>query len=549
MRIPIASHLLATVLFCNTIADISGTVQSDPCLDGVKLDTSSLYLPSAYANMTPPWQRADGSMAQVTRSTGFSFQWTWMKSLRVKGLNIMVEDLMAFLFDSECLFIPIGPAVRVAILGQRPVYLSGEVSCELHDLYEKCVSKYGASVCSLYPMEDDGWGAYRLEIGDASSNHSTEKMKAEPIVLHEWRSMLGKAPEKWRFTVDTMAMYDDLAGNMFVIDPLGKGYINSCEKELVPASDDWKHWSQEQSLKIMGFYELRTEGFSAKTDSLSKFIKKEINGIDKRVAQKFYCENILSGVANLEGSTPVCHTKYPDKEAADKIADVRKIMIHELGDVWNSSIGKAADELEAVFCTDRQFVEIRSRLLHKVPSRHDDQWVPEEPKIIEDGRPMINDSSQIHARPILHMAAEPPILPPDYPNSPHAQPNEHLEIVTPTPLLVEGGGMDPIAIQVNTNRVLDPIDDDSEDQEEYIEATRQEIGTPAEPDIGIDYSHHNSANNNIPVMRFDKVEESGLSDVSASAMEVASSDSTSSRTGINLLTTFSIFFSFLLYIC
>uniref|UniRef100_A0A1I7TSF4 ULP_PROTEASE domain-containing protein n=1 Tax=Caenorhabditis tropicalis TaxID=1561998 RepID=A0A1I7TSF4_9PELO len=431
-----------------------------------------------------------------------------MKSLAVTGLSKLVDDVITFLSDNNCYFVPVGPSVRSAILKEKTVYLSGEVSCELHELYGKCISKFGSSGCSLYPIEDGGWGAFRLEIGDASSNRSTYKIKAEPIVLHEWRSLIGAPSGHWRFTVDTLAIFDDGIGHAYVIDPTHQGYHHLCDKKLAPPTDDWADWSHNQPLKVLGFYELRAAGFSAKNESLQRYINEEVKMIDKRDAQKFYCENVLKGVASLEGNTPICHARFPDRDDHNWISTMRQTMINEMGENWNSTIGSAADQLEAVFLTDHQLVDVRHRLLHRVPSSDASFFITQEPSIIEDGKPMIKDSSQVHSRPILDMGAEPPILPPEYPNSPRAQPNEHLEFVESP---VEGAGMDPIAIQIHK----DHKPDEKEDPEEYVEPTRVEIGRPVEREN--EYNQNNAIE--LPVMRFDKVEENGLPDVAASALD------------------------------
>lgn len=148
---------------------------------------------------------------------------------------------------------------------------------------------------------------------------------------------------------------------------------------------------------------------------------------------------------------------------------------------------------------------------------------------------MIKDNSQIHARPILNMDAEPPILPPDYPNSPHARPNVDLEIVTPH--LVDGAGSDPIAIQEDSREKVLEIAEENEDEERILEAVPHELGKPVDSNAGIDYTRHNTINNDIPVMRFDKVEEGGLSEIATSAMEI----STSSRSPREIVVSFFAF--------
>uniref|UniRef100_A0A1I7TSF5 ULP_PROTEASE domain-containing protein n=1 Tax=Caenorhabditis tropicalis TaxID=1561998 RepID=A0A1I7TSF5_9PELO len=469
MRVRIRDQLLLTmfILFV-AIVTVFARSDSDPCLDTEDVDISKLKMPEKYANLTPPWIRADGTAAKVTKSNGLSYHWIWMKSLAVTGLSKLVDDVITFLSDNNCYFVPVGPSVRSAILKEKTVYLSGEVSCELHELYGKCISKFGSSGCSLYPLEDGGWGAFRLEIGDASSNRSTYKIKAEPIVLHEWRSLIGAPSGHWRFTVDTLAIFDDGIGHAYVIDPTHQGYHHLCDKKLALPTDDWADWSHNQPLKVLGFYELRTAGFSAKNESLQRYINEEVKMIDKRDAQKFYCENVMNGVVDFARQTPICHTRFLDRDDQNWISAVRWTMIDELGENWNSTIGNAVDKLQTVFSTDHKLVDIRHRLLHRVPSSDASLFITQEPSIIEDGKPMI----KVHSRPILDMTTKPPQEDP--------KPNE---------------------------------DDDSE---EYAVPYRVEIARPVEREN--EYNQHNAMNVGLPVMKFDKVEENELDDVAAYAL-------------------------------
>uniref|UniRef100_A0A8R1DS18 Uncharacterized protein n=1 Tax=Caenorhabditis japonica TaxID=281687 RepID=A0A8R1DS18_CAEJA len=482
MRLRKRNSLLLPLLVTFSAISIAAR-RTDPCLDGeFENDVESLRLPSQYANLTPPWRLTDGKYAKVIRSEGLNYQWSWVKALRVKGF--------------------------------------------LKSLYNACIEKFGASGCALYPIDDGGWGAYRLEIGDTSSNKSTYGVSAEPIVLYEWRSVLGAPRSQWRFTVDTLAMFDDGAGDLFMIDPTETGYKHVCDKKLVPTFEDWTQWSENQDMKIMGFYDLRSSGFASQNETFQTFVNDKIKKADKRISQRFYCENVLKGVANLEGNTPVCHTTYPEKEVARDISQKRKVMINEMGISWNSSIGKAAEDLEAVFCTARQFVDIRSRLLHKVPSSADSRPTGEEPRVIEDGRPMVNDSAQIHARPILDMAENAPELPPEYPSVPRAEPNSQLEFVEPP--LVDGAGSSgsaPVAYHDDSSEVFD---------EDDVKTERHEGGTADIPET--DMPLHNSIGDDLPVMRFDKVEESGgLADAAASVMKIPAASSLSE--GVSATTT------------
>ncbi|VDM80370.1 unnamed protein product [Strongylus vulgaris] len=58
---------------------------------------------------------------------------------------------------------------------------------------------------------------YRLEIGDARANRSLDELKAQPLVLYEWGSTLSLPAYRWAYTVTTMAIYDNNAGQVVSI--------------------------------------------------------------------------------------------------------------------------------------------------------------------------------------------------------------------------------------------------------------------------------------------------------------------------------------------
>lgn len=497
---------------------VSSREKLDPCFD--REIAGPLQLPPKYANLTPPWQLSDGGMAKVFQSDGFSYQWMWMKSLLVKGLGRSVQHVLTFLSDNNCLFVPVGRAVRQGILGQRRVFLSGEVSCDLSELHQKCVEKYEASLCDLYQVDDGGNSStYRLQIGDLSGNNTINRTKAEPIVLHEWRSILGQSRDKWRFTVDTLASYDNGNGTIVVIDPLLNGFDHLCEKKLIPTSEDWSRWSESHVMKIMGFYELRADGFSAKNETLIKFISEELNVTDETIVQKFYCEHVLQGIANFENSS-VCVTT-PNKNNDVKAAKIQTIMVQDLGAVWNTSVGKAVEKLEVVVYGARQFAAIRTRLLHSNNTTYDLELGPEKQEMTENELTMFEDNSENVSR---SMEAEPSILPPGDSHSSHASPTEEWKMVAP--LHVEGTGSTPIPNHDNSKEKVENIggedvDEEDDDNSEEFAAVAYDIGTPVDPAKRNDYSRHNFMHSEIPVMTFKKVEKEDLVHVDASEINIS----------------------------
>uniref|UniRef100_A0A1I7TLQ6 Uncharacterized protein n=1 Tax=Caenorhabditis tropicalis TaxID=1561998 RepID=A0A1I7TLQ6_9PELO len=287
-----------------------------------------------------------------------------MKSLPVRGLTKLVDDVIHFLTDNDCYFVPFGPSIRFTVLKEKTAFISGEVSCELPQLFEKCVSEYGPTACLLYSVDNGRWSSYRLEIGDASVNRSAYVYNAEPIVLHEWRSLVGAPPDQWGFTVDTLAIFDDGVGHVYAVDPTHKAFQHICDRKFAFPTDDWWYWGRNQSSKLLGFYELRSTGFAPQNESVRIYVNENTRVMEKENAQKFYCENVLRGVSSLTESISMCHIKNLHKEDHNRISALRVTMMNELGDNWNSSIGNVADQLMVVFLSDEKFVEIRNLSLH-----------------------------------------------------------------------------------------------------------------------------------------------------------------------------------------
>ncbi|CAB3403952.1 unnamed protein product [Caenorhabditis bovis] len=407
---------------------------ADPCLDKELIDNPELVTFShQFQNVSRPWIRNDDVNVKLYRSVGINYRWAWMKSLCVKGIRrqCSIEDIVQFMANKNCLFMPYGPTVRTFILRDDTTWLKGEVSCDISELYTHCVEKYGETLCSLYPIEDGGWGEYRLEIGDGSVNNTIGEVRAEPISIYNWGTFTKKKPESWAYTVEDMALYDDLSGSTILVDITGNGFTDTCEKRLVPTvrDDEWEEWSEKQPLKILRFYDLRADGFSVSNSNFQRFINKKITeGFDRKAAETFYCENILKGVIDYNDETTICYTIYPESESARHIATIRTIMTKELGLSWNETIGKAVDQLEAVYLTNKQFADIKAKLKHRILSEESLKTTTELPKIIVEGKPMIKDMEEVHKRPILTMANGPVVeLPKEFPSAPKAKPNENLE--------------------------------------------------------------------------------------------------------------------------
>uniref|UniRef100_A0A1I7XTT7 RTC domain-containing protein n=1 Tax=Heterorhabditis bacteriophora TaxID=37862 RepID=A0A1I7XTT7_HETBA len=221
-------------------------LEDDPCLDAKQIeDATAIEFSPRYAHLNKPWMRSD-PRPKVYSSNGLRYQWTWAKSLAVRGLNpvttvrnseygekenepknkgknkwgvkgkIQIDDLLRFFDSHNCSFLAVGQAVWQSVLRIKPVRISGEVSCSLEKLYSACLLKFGTSACGLYPLDNGGWAAYRLEIGDARANSSIDELRAEPLSLFSWGHTLGQHPHNWTYTVSTMAIYDNQAGQIVI---------------------------------------------------------------------------------------------------------------------------------------------------------------------------------------------------------------------------------------------------------------------------------------------------------------------------------------------
>ncbi|VDP45951.1 unnamed protein product [Heligmosomoides polygyrus] len=234
-------------------------------------------------------------------------------------------------------------------------------------LYHTCIEKYGIQACGLIPVEGEDH-RYRLEIGDARWNRSLDSLRAEPLVLHEWGSTLGLPKHRWSYTITTMAIFDDNAGHVYLVDMTGRGYTDTCGKKLIAASEEpkWKEWGDDDLMKMYRFYLFRMLGFGVANHDLQNHVNNEIEKKSSKkanqdvnpmptttdcyswwsrnrggilvnfrrtwVAQTFYCEYILNGVISWAGDefTSACHLVFPETADRKRIARAKEIMQNEM---------------------------------------------------------------------------------------------------------------------------------------------------------------------------------------------------------------------------
>ncbi|KAL6734270.1 hypothetical protein Aduo_004828 [Ancylostoma duodenale] len=420
-------------------------LEEDPCLDAQQVEKlDSVELLPRYAHLKRPWLRPDIT-PKIYTSNGLRYQWMWAKSLVVRGLvnGTTIDDLLRFLDGQNCSFLATGDAVWQSVQRNRPVRIEGEISCSMKELYTICLAKYGGAACSLFPTETEGPSHYRMEIGDARANRSLDELRAEPLVLYEWGSTLGLPASRWGYTVTTMAIHDNNAGQVYLVDMTARGYTDTCGKSLSAAVDDtqWKGWADEDVAKVYQFYQLRAQGFGVANHELQNYVNKIIESRhSKKAAQTFYCESILNGVISWAGEdlTTACHLVFPGPSDRKRIAEAREIMETEMASNWNNFMASAIDEMEAVYLTERQFVDVRNRLKGRISG--DLVLSAAAPGIIRPGEPLVDDISDVHRRPIMSKMDTVGELPKDFEEVPPVESEEDFDTSTP----VGAGFNDPI---------------------------------------------------------------------------------------------------------
>ncbi|CAI4224749.1 unnamed protein product [Auanema sp. JU1783] len=435
-------------------------LDEDPCLDAQQVsDLNSVLFSKKYSHLKRPWMREDFK-PKIFYSKGIDYQWSWVKSLPVRGLNPTntIEDVIRWMDSLNCSFLAVGEAVWRTVQRGRPVSVSAETSCSLQKLYSACLDKFQASSCGLYPLPSTKSVVYRLEIGDATANSSIDVVRAEPLKLFDWGSILGQSPEHLSYSVESMAIHDNQAGKIKLIDLTGRGYSDTCERKISAGNEEsWDAWAYNNSAKLYEFYRLRAQGFSVSNSAFQNFVNEEIKrNWDKKTAQTFYCEVMLGGIISWAGErlTTACHVVYPDQSHVQRITQAKEIMEHEMGFLYKSQMGPAIDDIEAIYLTSKTYVETRNKLLHRIPTG----IVPtlSNTELIE-GKPMVNDISEVHRRPILSKAEVDEELPREYPSKTvyNLSPDPHGGFVEQA----EGAGYnDPIA--------YDSSDGDSERDED-----------------------------------------------------------------------------------
>lgn len=99
-------------------------------------DPESVKFPRMFhTDFARPWVRKDIN-AQLYNSKSLTYNWYWMKELRIRGLNRTISEFLGVLEKGGCLFIPYGEAIKDLLTGSikdtSPLKIEGESTCNVN---------------------------------------------------------------------------------------------------------------------------------------------------------------------------------------------------------------------------------------------------------------------------------------------------------------------------------------------------------------------------------------------------------------------------------
>ncbi|PAV91546.1 hypothetical protein WR25_10866 [Diploscapter pachys] len=186
----------------------------------------------------------------------------------------------------------------------------------------------------------------------------------------------------------------------YLVDVTGHGLTDVCERKIeatVASSDQWKQWADNSTICV--------------------------GRVSAWTIQTFYCERILKGIIGWAGedSTTTCHIVFPDNYERHAIAEAKEILTNELGTTWSKKINSMIDEIEAIYVTNSQFVQVRNKYANRTNEANPTSKNTTT-RYIGAG-PMIQDIGDVHRRPIMWKSEAPTELPSDFPSVSNAKPD------------------------------------------------------------------------------------------------------------------------------
>ncbi|GMT14868.1 hypothetical protein PFISCL1PPCAC_6165 [Pristionchus fissidentatus] len=346
------------VLLLSFVSSLDAFSIVDPCA-GLKevLEVSSI-LKKKERNVDELLFRGELSL-KVYQSEGLVFEWMWFRSVQVMGLDSnTVEDVLTMLDLAGCSFIPWGDSVWKSIRRLRPSSMEGEVHCQLYQLESECGRRFGWNACTLVPSLNSSSGISYLQIGRHEDEVEAGAIVADPIRVYPRDTMWKIPSDRLMFTVDSLAIIDNLDGKIYVMDVSGRGVYDACERNLY-ADTSVEADSPDDLLR---YFELRSFDFRPADEELRGIIESElrngsmaIDGVDLR---EWYCENgdLLNGISDEVGAErELCWTENLNSNMKKRIAAAEEAMKIDTPYLWKEIMEPAISSIQYVPLTPEEF--------------------------------------------------------------------------------------------------------------------------------------------------------------------------------------------------
>lgn len=288
---------------------------------------------------------------KVYQSEGLVFEWLWLRSVPVMGLDgNTVEDVMTMMDVANCSFVPWGDSVWKSIRRLRPTSIEGDVDCHLHTLETACLHRLGWNACSLVAAQNSSSGIAYLQIGRHEDDVQTGAYVADPIRVYPRGSKWKIPSERLSFTVDSLAIVDSLDGKIYLLDVSGRGVIDACERNLYADISI----QSESPDDLLRYFELRSFDFRPADGELRGFIESElrngsmaIDGVDWR---EWYCESdLLRGISDTVGEErELCWMEDLDAKEKKRLMAAFEAMKVDTPYLWKEVIDPATARLQVV---------------------------------------------------------------------------------------------------------------------------------------------------------------------------------------------------------
>uniref|UniRef100_A0A914YS98 Uncharacterized protein n=1 Tax=Panagrolaimus superbus TaxID=310955 RepID=A0A914YS98_9BILA len=380
MRSPltfISIILLSYLLGCNGERR-SRRNTKDGCESLNEISGEKIKFPRKFHNdFTRPWLRKDLN-AKIYESKALTYNWLWMKELKIRGLNATVEDFLNVLEKYGCLFIPYGEAVKNILLGTiqtiSPLKIVGESTCEISKVYQICERVYGPLRCGAKPTAP--W--HRVTFGNIDDNERFKTPMVDPVIVSTWNLTFNRPKVQWEFSANAVGLYDNTAGGVYLIDMTGLSVKDICRRIIVIPVDpgNFTKWAGSNLVKVMRYYNLEADNFISKGGVQNFIIRTVKERYSTMKFQEYYCRFVYDGIFLLadydpylsdvaeqnfttipDGPIPQCRVVHPDSRSARIIGHINTTLEAHFGDFWRDRMLEDLGMINFVNIDDLVFLE------------------------------------------------------------------------------------------------------------------------------------------------------------------------------------------------